>query len=98
MKPVSPVIPTADLPETVIAENQPEYENLPAIQCGKGIILTRWKLTDEEIEIVKETGDIYLFMWTFGKPVMPIALQVEKPEIGEPITDETLESAIITEG
>lgn len=97
MKPISPVIPTTDLPETVIAENQPEYENLPAIQCGEGIILTRWKLTDEEIKIVKETGDIYLFMWTFGKPVMPISLQIEKPEIGEPIIDEILTSEIIAE-
>ncbi len=85
MKPVSPVIPDENLNEIIIAENQPEYQNLPALQCGDGVILTRWKLTDEERRIVAETGDVYLYMHTFGQPVTPVLLQVEKPEFDTPL-------------
>lgn len=37
-------------------------------------------IPDEEKNVVAETGDIYLTMWTFGKKVTPVMLQVEKPE------------------
>ncbi len=79
MKAVSPVIPGANFEELIVAENQPEYENLPTIQLEGGIVLTRWKLTAEEIKIVAETGDIYLFMW--GRPVKPLMLQAEMPQL-----------------
>lgn len=94
MKPVSPVIPNADAPEKVIAEHQPEYQNLPSILLEDGIILCRWKMTDEEIEIVRKTGDVYLYQWTSGKYVTPMLLQVETPVIGgvEEIKDDVLEA------
>ena len=84
MKPVSPVIPNETHDEIIVAENQDEYQNLPCIPLTGGVILTRWKLSDEEKKIVAETGDIYLYLWTFGKPVAPVLLQVEKPEIVYP--------------
>ena len=81
MKPISPVIPGETHNEVIVAENQDEYQNLPSIQLQDGSILTRWKLTDEEKAIIAETGDIYLIMWTGGKPVSPVLLMVEKPKI-----------------
>lgn len=81
MMPVSPVIPDENHKEVIVAEDQEQYQNLPSISLSDGSILTRWKLSDEEIKIVAETGDIYLHMLTFGKPVTPVLLMVEKPEI-----------------
>lgn len=81
MKPISPVIPEEKHNEVTIAEQQDEYQNLPAIALSDGSILTRWKLTDEEKQRVLETGDIYLQMFTFGNPVTPVLLMAEKPEI-----------------
>ena len=83
MHPVSPVIPDENHNEIIVAEHQDEYENLPSIPIENGI-LTRWKLSDEEKAIVAETGDVYLFMLTFGKPVTPIMLTVDKPALINP--------------
>lgn len=97
MMPVSPVIPNADAPEIVIAENQPEYQNLPSIPLEGGIILCRWKMTEEEKRIVSETGDVYLYQWTGGKFVTPMLLQVEVPVIQgvEEFSDDILESELL---
>lgn len=89
MHAVSPVMPGEDFEELIVAENQPEYENLPCIQMQGGVILTRWKLSEDEIKTVQETGDIYLFMW--GRPVKPLMLQVEKPLLEKPKAEEAAE-------
>lgn len=81
MKPISPVIPNESHKEIIVAEHQDEYQNLPSIRLDDGSILSRWKLTDEERQTVAETGDIYLVMQTFGKPVTPVMLLAEKPMI-----------------
>lgn len=94
MKPVTPVIPSADLKEIMVAEHQKEYGTLPAVNCGDGVLLTRWKLSEEEIETIRKTGDIYLYIWTHGNPVQPVMLQVETPEhaVAE---DECLSASVI---
>lgn len=84
MKPTSPVIPNETHSEIIVAEHQDEYQNLPSIRLADESILTRWKLTEEEKKIVGETGNIYLIMKTFGKPVMPVMIQVEQPKIVYP--------------
>ena len=81
MKPVSPVIPNESHKEIIVAEHQDEYQNLPSIRLADQSILTRWELTDEEKAIVAETGSIYLLMHTFGKPVTPVLLMAEQPQI-----------------
>lgn len=98
MKPVSPVIPNLDNPETVIAEHQDQYQNLPALVLNEGII-SRWKLSPEEIEMVVKTGDIYLFVWTFGNPLQPVLLQTETPQLENPIVadDSILEASEVVE-
>ncbi len=95
MKPVSPVIPTADLPETLVAEKQPEYQTLPVIQCGNGILLARWKLSEDEKKTIAETGDLYVFIWTFGNPVQPLYLQVTQPATDNHLDDEVLSSEML---
>lgn len=67
----------------VYGVNQPEYTPLPA-ECiwnrEAGQINTCWKLSTEELERVKETGVIWLSVLTFGKPLQPVLLSVDKPE------------------
>lgn len=87
MHPVSPVIPNeSDKPdpsEIIIAEHQPEYGNLPAIRIDD-FIVTRWKLSAEELETVNKTGDIYLLIQSAGGPINPVLLRVEIPALHQP--------------
>ncbi|HEX8177877.1 MAG TPA: hypothetical protein VF543_22500 [Pyrinomonadaceae bacterium] len=45
-----------------------------------GIILTRWRLTDEERARVAETGDVYVWLWTRGEAIQPVVLTFEEPQ------------------
>lgn len=76
MEPVSPVLSehTRHL-ETVIARDQPEYRELPAIVVADRVV-TRWKLSAEEASRVLEGKDIYLTILTFGNPMQPVLLEV----------------------
>lgn len=81
MKPVSPVIPGVEPEtETVYAKDQPEYLPLPTLRTDDGAVLSRWELTDEEIQRIIETRSIYLTLLTFNQPLQPIMLGVEPPE------------------
>lgn len=45
----------------VFAKDQPEYMSLPAMKIPndpQGLIITKWQLSPEELERVKETGTI----------------------------------------
>lgn len=77
MKPCSPVLPPCD--EFVIARDQPPYKPLPAIQCGDAI-LTRWHMSWKERLLAFVRGDVYLYVKTFGSPLQPLLMQVEKPD------------------
>jgi len=71
----------------VIAKDQPEYLPLPAYQGAEhGEIITCWELTDEELEDLKKTKKLWLSMWTFGYPLQPVMLSVDKngvvPRVG----------------
>jgi hypothetical protein len=81
MKPISPVIPGIELPETVYAKDQPEYQPLPAHRSPDGTVLTRWKLSWRERLTILFRGDLYLFVSTYNKPLQPLMLQVEKPGV-----------------
>jgi hypothetical protein len=83
MKAVSPVVPGKELKEIIIAENQDQYENLPAVICEGGVVLTRWELSEEEKKFVAEHGYIHLWIWTFGKPLQPLLLTVDPPDFDE---------------
>lgn len=66
----------------VFGAKQPEYIPLPAEYRGgkSGEILTCWELTPEELERVQETGKLWLGVLTFGQPLQPVYLAVDKPE------------------
>ena len=58
----------------VFGANQPEYKPLP------GEILTCWDLSPDELKRVQETGKIWLGVLTFGQPLQPVFVAVDKPE------------------
>lgn len=60
-----------------IAENQEEYDDLPALVYPEGSVLTHWSLSPEEIEALKTGSSIQLWVWTFAGAFPPIALRVE---------------------
>ena len=48
----------------VFAKDQPEYMPLPAMKIPndpQGLIITKWQLSPEELERVKETGTIVMY-------------------------------------
>jgi len=63
------------------AENQEEYQDLPAHHAGdiQGTVTSCWELTPEEIDQVKESGKIYLQLLTFNSPLQPINLFTQNP-------------------
>jgi len=87
MRPVSPVVPGMELPETKFAENQPEYNTLPAFRDHKGIVLSRWRLTWKERLRALFVGDVYLMLHTFNMPPQPVSLQIERPSFDYPDAD-----------
>lgn len=64
----------------VYGANQPEYKPLPAERRPgySGEIVTCWELSPGELKRVQETGKIYLSVLTFGQPLQPVILSVEK--------------------
>jgi len=66
----------------VFAKDQPEYMPLPAMKIPndpQGLIITKWQLSPEELERIKETGTIHLSMLTFNQPLQPVLLTVDLP-------------------
>lgn len=80
MKPVSPVIPSLEHLEIVIAKDQPEYLPLPALPLDSGMeVLTRWQLTLRERIGLIFGRDIFLHIWTFRRPLQPVMLSTQPP-------------------
>lgn len=74
MNPISPVIPGFEHSEVTYAKDQPEYKPLPALPTGDGVILTRWRMNRRERLRALLSGDVYLWVWTFGGPLQPVSL------------------------
>lgn len=71
----------------VFGANQPEYVPLPAERVGKhetGQINTCWALSPDELKKVQETGQIYVSLLTFGQPLQPVLVSVDKPDVYDP--------------
>jgi len=66
----------------VFGKDQPAYNPLPAFLSNDnlGMVVTKWELSDEEIEILKTQKCVWLKVFTFNEPLQPQLLQVEKPE------------------
>lgn len=74
--PVSPVIEGMERHEIQYAKDQSEYSKLPAIKTQEGIVITRWRLSAEEIARIIAGKDIYLQIHTFNKPLQPVRIDV----------------------
>ena len=67
-----------------IAENQPEYETLPALlNKQEGSMTFCFELDAVELEQVKKTGKIWLKQLTFGRAMQPIAGTILKESLIE---------------
>jgi hypothetical protein len=97
MKPVSPVLLGSNLLETQIAENQDEYQTLPAVYLNGGQEhVSRWEVSAEELATLAETRSLYLHIWTFGNPTQPVLLTVERPLNGDAPTETETEVQKLT--
>lgn len=63
------------------AEDQPEYQPLPAHVSLDGTVTTRWKLSIWELIKVSFTGEIWLQVMTFTNPLQPVLISVDKPTL-----------------
>lgn len=71
-----------ELPESLIAKDQPEYNTLPAYRDADGSVLSRWRLSWRERLRVLIHGDVYVWVQTFNHPLQPILLDTERPKLG----------------
>jgi hypothetical protein len=83
MQPITPVIPGLFLPVTTFAKDQPEYNPLPALDCNdlEGTVITRWRLTWWERFQIFLTGDLWLSVLTFHRPLQPVRLSTTCPVV-----------------
>lgn len=65
----------------IFAKDQPEYLPLPALLYADGKILTEWTFSEDERAAVARGENLRLWIWTFGKPLQPIALQLTDERI-----------------
>lgn len=65
------------------AEDQPEYEPLPAYKMEDGTVLSCWKMSWKERLHVLFSGKIWLWLWSGNGPLTPSLLQVNSPFVGK---------------
>lgn len=90
MIPESPVIEGYEDRETRLGEKQEAYTTLPALVCNdaKGVVITRWRLEEEEREEFARTGVVFLAQETHGRtfqPMTPTVFPPDVPDAAEPI-------------
>ncbi len=65
-----------DWKRITFAENQPQYQDLPAVVGPNGEVVTEWILDPVELIKLKSGGRIRLTLLTYGDPLQPIRLEV----------------------
>jgi hypothetical protein len=58
------------------AEDQPPYQPLPAYRAADGEVVTCWAMSCRERLKVLWTGQVWLGLWTFNRPLQPQYLSV----------------------
>ncbi len=85
MKPISPVYKDSEelwgVKEVIYAKDQPEYLQLPALKFDDGLVVSKWKLSFVERIKILFTGNIFLGLLTFNKPLQPIKLSLSANEV-----------------
>jgi hypothetical protein len=65
----------------VYGENQPEYYPLPAYKSEDGTAVFCFELDEEERKKIAETGELWVALRTFNKPLQPICVTVNKSDV-----------------
>lgn len=67
----------------VFAEDQPEYESLPALKIDskEGYVVTCWKMSILERLQVLFTGRVWMSLMMFHKPLTPSFLSVRRKDV-----------------
>ena len=65
----------------VFAENQEEYQPLPAFYDQDGTVISCWKLSFRERLKMLFTGKLWMSMLTFGNPLQPQYPTVNRKEV-----------------
>ena len=66
----------------VFGEHQPEVNPLPAMKTPQGDVVTCWELTPEELEVVKKTNKVWLFIkLPPGQLLQPLYMTVDETEL-----------------
>jgi len=63
----------------VYAEDQPEYQPLPALRSKEGEVYSCWGLSFFERLKVLLTGKVWLKILTFNRRLQPVLISVSKP-------------------
>jgi hypothetical protein len=82
MEPVTPVCDAVEVPETLYGATQREYKPLPAFRDTSQPtvpVITRWRLSAEDLQRILDGGDIYLTQLTFGYSLQAVSLSTECP-------------------
>jgi hypothetical protein len=58
----------------IFAENQPEYNPLPAIRNEDGEVIICFGIDAVDLERIKQTKCIYLKVLTFNQPLQPLSM------------------------
>jgi len=61
------------------AKDQPEYTPLPVYKTPDGEITSCWRLTFKERLKVLFTGNVWVSLLTFNKPLQPMRPFVDRP-------------------
>ena len=61
----------------VLAKDQPQYGDLPALLFPDGAVLSQWSPNFEERQAILDGADVWLWVWTHGRPHQPVSLQVQ---------------------
>lgn len=78
MTPVTPQHPHDGAQLVVFAEHQKEYAPLPAAVSPDGVVQTEWELSAEDLSVLLNGGRVRLWLWTFGRPIQPVMLEVSE--------------------
>lgn len=67
----------------IYAENQDEYQPLPALKCNDdmGTVVSCWKLSGKERIKLLFTGKVWVGLASFNKPLTPSYITVNKNEL-----------------
>lgn len=68
--------PSRGMTAVVFARDQPQYRPLPALLCADGTVLTEWIPSEAELAALARGEHVRVWIWTFGQPLQPIAVEV----------------------